>query len=205
MAKKYDTNPLDPEFPQKAEEMRTETLPNSVAETQQFQYVVSPEEPTRKFNDADFSNYSSPYDGQNVPANFYTAKLNSQVGNSSKRKVANIGLPENIMVALPYLPSPVGLIASLVELFLVPKSETKVRFHAAQGLAAHIAILIISGILSAVSGIAGYAVFGGKIFTLVTTIMMIVFAFKAWKGKPVHIEPVDDLTEWLEDKIKPRG
>jgi hypothetical protein len=34
---------------------------------------------------------------------------------------------------------------------------------------------------------------------------LIVFAIKAWRGKPVHIESVDDLTEWLEDKIKPRG
>jgi hypothetical protein len=41
-------------------------------------------------------------------------------------------------------------------------------------------------------------------FQLVTTVMLIVFAVKAWKGKPVHIESVDDLTNWLEEKIKPR-
>jgi hypothetical protein len=37
----------------------------------------------------------------------------------------------------------------------------------------------------------------------VTTIMLIAFAIKAWKGKPVHIETVDDLTNWLEEKIGP--
>ncbi len=46
---------------------------------------------------------------------------------------------------------------------------------------------------------------GNVIFQIVTTIMLIIFAIKAWKGKPVHIESVDDLTEWLEDKIKPRN
>lgn len=205
MAKKYDTNPLDPEFPQRArEEMETQTLPYSGAKTEPFPYAAPTEEQTRKFGEADFSAYSSPFDGQNAPANFQAEQFKTGAEDASKRKVANVGLPENIMVALPYLPFSIGLIASLVELFLVPKSETKVRFHAAQGLAAHIAILIVTGILSGIGGIAN---FGGasKIFTLVTTVMLIIFAFKAWKGKPVHIEAVDDLTNWLDEKIKPRG
>ena len=33
--------------------------------------------------------------------------------------------------------------------------------------------------------------------------MLIIFAIKAWKGKPVHIESLDDLTNWLEEKIGP--
>ena len=41
------------------------------------------------------------------------------------------------------------------------------------------------------------------IFGLVTTIMMFVWAIKAWKGKPVHIEIIDDLTNWFEEKIGP--
>ena len=32
--------------------------------------------------------------------------------------------------------------------------------------------------------------------------MLVVFAIKAWQGKPVHIESVDDLTNWLEEKIE---
>ena len=27
---------------------------------------------------------------------------------------------------------------------------------------------------------------------------------KAWRGKPVHIETVDSLTNWLDDKIDPK-
>lgn len=195
--KKFDTNPLDPEFPQKVREAETAALPNA-SETDRIPPPSVTEEQTRRFSETDFSAHSNAYDGARVPTGFHTAKLNSDVGNSSKRKVASVGLPENILVALPYLPFWIGLIASLVELFLVPKSETKVRFHAAQGLAAHLAILIISAILSGIG-------IGGTIFQIVTAVMLIVFAVKAWRGKPVHIESVDDLTEWLEEKIQPRS
>jgi hypothetical protein len=30
-----------------------------------------------------------------------------------------------------------------------------------------------------------------------------VFAVKAWKGEPVHIGIIEDLTNWLEEKIGP--
>lgn len=204
MAKKYDTNPLDPEFPQRAQEMQTETLPHSNAETQKFPFAAPTEEQTRKFNDADFSNYSSPYDGQNIPANFRTANL-EDMNRASSRNVSSVGIPEKWLIGLPYIPWYIGLIASLVILFVVPKSETKVRFHAAQGLAAHLAILIVSAILGGLGNITGMANAGNVIFQIVTTIMLIVFAIKAWQGKPVHIESVDDLTEWIEDKIKQKN
>lgn len=28
--------------------------------------------------------------------------------------------------------------------------------------------------------------------------------YKAWKGRPVHIESIEELTNWLEDKISPK-
>jgi uncharacterized membrane protein len=202
--KKFDTNPLDPEFPQKVREAQTETLPN-FGETDRIPPASVTEEQTRRFSGADFSAHQNAFDGSQVPTGFHTAKLNSDVGNSSKRKVAGVGLPENILTALPYLPWFVGLVAGIVILLLVPKSETKVRFHAAQGLAAHIGILIVTTILGGVGNITDLADIGNWIFQLATTIMLIVFTIKAWQGKPVHIESVDDLTEWLEDKIKPRS
>ncbi|MCA1622589.1 MAG: hypothetical protein LC768_04160 [Acidobacteria bacterium] len=202
--KKFDTNPLDPDFPRKAQEAQTSTLPKS-NETDRIPPPSVTEEQTRRFDEANFAAYSSPYDGQQVPNVYQTAKLNSDVGNSSKRKVASVGLPENILTALPYLPWFVGLVAGVVILLFVPKSETKVRFHAAQGLAAHIGILIVTTILSGIGNITNLADIGNFIFQLATTIMLIIFAVKAWQGKPVHIESVDDLTEWLEEKIKPRS
>ena len=205
MPTKYDTNPLDPEFPKKAREAQTETLPNDNNETTRFAPPVDTEEQTRYHDKAKFAEYSSAFSGAQPLGSYKTAQLDPQ--QASKRKVAKIGLPENILVALPYLPFSIGLIAGLLELLFVPKSETKVRFHAAQGLAAHIGILLVTFILGMVGNIPGLGLAdaGNGIFQLVTTIMLIIFAFKAWKGKPVHIESVDSLTEWLEEKIKPQN
>jgi len=204
MPKKYDTNPLDPEFPNKVREAQTETLQNLNAETQQFPFSAPTEEQTRKFGDADFASYSSPFDGQDIPVTYRTAKL-ADMNQASSREVSKVGMPEKWLIGLPYIPWYIGLVASLIILFVVPKSETKVRFHAAQGLAAHLAILIVSAVLGGLGKVTDVADVGNGIFQVVTMIMLIVFAVKAWKGKPVHIESVDDLTEWLEDKIKPRN
>jgi uncharacterized membrane protein len=203
--KKFDTNPLDPSFPERAAEtLRAETAQNLDAKTQAFTPPSVTEEATRRYENPNFMPpYVPPFDGQNVPEPYHTAKF-AEMNSSNSRKVEKIGLPENILTALPYIPFYIGLIAGLLILFFVPKSETKVRFHAAQGLAAHLAILLITSLLKGVGNITDLADFGNAIFQIVTTIMLIVFAIKAWQGKPVHIEPVDDLTEWLEEKIQPK-
>lgn len=209
MATKYDTNPLDPAFPEKAKaaaaaaEQQTQVLPQSGAETRQF--AGSPNEgQTRRFAEAEFPQYSAPYNGQYVPANYQQAGF-AGADQSISRKVDKVGLPENILTALPYIPWYIGLVAGLLILFFVPKTETKVRFHAAQGLAAHVAILIITSILGVVGNVTDMASVGNGIFNLVTMIMLVIFAIKAYQGKPVHIETVDDLTNWLEDKISPKA
>lgn len=203
--KKFDTNPLDPEFPERAKrEAETVSLPKNEYKTAEFPPASVTEEETKRFNEANFGAYQAPFTGQNIPANYQTAKLYNDMGETSKRKVAKIGLPENILTALPYVPFYIGLIAGLIILFTTPKSETKVRFHAAQGLAAHLAILIISAILRGIDRVTDFADFGLAIFNFVTMVMLIIFAVKAWQGKPIHIESVEDLTDWLEDKIKPK-
>ncbi len=204
--KKFDTNPLDPEFPEKVKwEAETAALPKTEYKTAEFPPASVTEEETKRFNNTDFNAYQAPFTGQNVPANYQTAKLYDDMNQSSNRKVDKIGLPENILTALPYIPFYIGLIAGLIILFIVPKSETKVRFHAAQGLAAHLAILIISAILRGIDKVTDFADFGLAIFQVVTMVMLIIFAVKAWQGKPIHIESVEDLTDWLEDKIKPKS
>lgn len=207
MPTKYDTNPLDPDFPErlKAEaeaEVATRALPYAGAETRQFAGAMPTEEQTRRFAPGDVPGYSPPYNGQYVPAPYQPASL-ADVDRSSERKVDKIGLPENILTAVPYIPWYLGMVAGIILLLLLPKSETKVRFHAAQGLAAHIGILIVTTILGIIGGITDVADIGQFFFGLVTSIMLVVFAIKAWKGKPVHIESVDSLTNWLEEKIGP--
>ena len=209
MAKsKFDTNPLDPEFPEKIREAQTNALPKNEFQTAEFPRGSVTEEETRKFDNQDFSAYQSPFNGQNVPANYQTTPLYTPPNmsqSSSTRKVDKIGLPENILTALPYIPWFVGMIAGLIVLFVVPKSEAKARFHAAQGLAAHIGILIIGAILSGLGNVTDFANVGNGIFQVVTTIMLIIFTIKAWQGKPIHIEAVEGLTEWLEEKIQPKA
>ncbi|HVF48008.1 MAG TPA: hypothetical protein VNA17_10615 [Pyrinomonadaceae bacterium] len=204
MPTKYDTNPLDPDFPEriKAEaeaEMATRALPFRGAETCDVSGAMPSEEQTRRFVPNDIPAYQSPFNGQNVPAYYQAA----QIDRSSERKVEKVGLPENVLTAVPYIPWYLGLVAGIILLVLLPKSETKVRFHAAQGLAAHIGILIVTTILSIIGGITDIAEIGQFFFQLVTSIMLVIFALKAWRGKPVHIESVDGLTNWLEDKIGP--
>jgi uncharacterized membrane protein len=202
--KKFDTNPLDPEFPDNVlgREVETKTLPKNSFETAEFPTTSVTEEQTRRFDNADFNAYQSPYNGQNMPVNYQTTHLYADMNQSSTRKVAGIGLPENILVALPYLPWGVGLIAGLIELLITPKSESKVRFHAAQGFAVHIGVILITTILGVVDNFSDWVRTGTWIFGLAMFVCFIVWTVKAYKGKPIHIEAVDDLTEWLEDKIK---
>ncbi|MFN0141725.1 MAG: hypothetical protein ACKVQW_16755 [Pyrinomonadaceae bacterium] len=211
MPTKYDTNPLDPDFPAKIRaaaeaEVKTQVLSETgAAETRQFAKgapTASTEQETRKFFAADAAQYSQPFDGQFVPASYQPANL-TEGTDAAPRKIEPFGIPEHIVIAAPYVPWFIGMVAGALILFLVPKSETKVRFHAAQGLAAHVGILAVTTILGIVDNITDIAAIGNLFFTLVTSIMLVVFAIKAWQGKPVHIESVEPLTNWLEDKINP--
>lgn len=209
MPTKYDTNPLDPDFPEKIKaeaEVKTQVLSETgAAETRQFPKgasTASTEQETRRFFSADAAAYSQPYDGQFVPAQYQPTNLTATADTPS-RKIEPFGIPEHMVIAAPYVPWFIGMVAGALILFLVPKSETKVRFHAAQGLAAHVGILAVTTILGIADNITDVAAIINLIFTLVTSIMLVVFAIKAWQGKPVHIESVETLTNWLEDKINP--
>lgn len=204
MPNKFDTNPLDPEFPERARQQQSATARQKYdAETTRLPKYSDEEIPTRTFNETDFNAHNAPFGNSQPMEEYKTSRLKSEA--PKDRKVAKIGLPENVLTALPYIPFYVGLIAGLLTLIFVPKSESKVRFHAAQGLAAHIGILIVTTILGVVARVTDFAGAANGIFQLVTMIMLIVFAVKAFQGKPVHIESVDSLTEWLEEKIKPQN
>ena len=204
MSTKYDTNPLDPDFPEQLKreaeaQVATQVLPQGIGETQRF--APETEEQTRRFVEADQAAFQQPFNGQFVPAVAQNVNVSTTDG-SIYRKVEKLGLPENVLTAVPYIPWFLGLVAGILLLLLTPKSEQKVRFHAAQGVAAHIGILIVTTILGVVNNVSDIADVGAFIFTLVTSIMLVVFALKAWQGKPVHIESIEDLTNWFEDKIE---
>ena len=207
MPKKFDTNPLDPDFPEKARATSAsdyDAPPRTPFSTAEFPTGGAPpsitEEETRRFSETDFQNYS--YVPPQPVAVYQPVGL-ADMNRASERKEIKTGLPEKWLIGLPYAPFSIGLVAGLILLLIIPKEENKVRFHAAQGLAAHVAILLVTMILGIVDNVAPIARFGGFIFTIITTIMLVIFAIKAWKGKPVHIETIDDLTGWLEEKIGP--
>ena len=206
MPKKFDTNPLDPEFPEKAKAAAAERYnapPRSPYSTSEFPTTPPSitEEETRRFTESDFQAYS--YQPTTQPMTVYQTASMDNMSQASERKVAKTGLPEKLLITLPYIPFSIGLVAGLILLLIIPKEENKVRFHAAQGLAAHVGILIVTTILGFIGDITQVANIGNGIFTAVTIVMLIIFALKAWKGKPVHIQPIDELTNWLEEKIGP--
>lgn len=211
MAKKFDTNPLDPEFPEKVQEaqreVQTSVLPNQNGQTRRFADPAETEDQTRKFNEADFDSYQTPFgNNENQAANYQPQPLYTDHTDTKKtHNIGNISLPENVLTALPYFPfGPIGIIAAIIELVFIPKSEPKIRYHAAQGLAAQLGIWLVLAILGSMEWIGGFDEIG-SIFWLVTTIMLSIFTYKAWKGKPIHIETVENLTDWLEERIKPQN
>lgn len=118
------------------------------------------------------------------------------------RPVARLGLPEKWAVILPYVPFYIGLVAGIIELAMVPREETRTRFHAAQGLALQLAILAVSFLFKFVTLASGSG-FGAALFGTAATVFLIVSILRVWQGKPHHIAPLDEPARWLSEKIAP--
>ncbi|HVF68616.1 MAG TPA: hypothetical protein VM914_13185 [Pyrinomonadaceae bacterium] len=226
---KYDTDPLDPDFVRRTDEAmgkRTARTPPD-ATTPFPQRPPLSEEPTRRFDeqtpDASYPSVfvppayqppaRQPFTGfgagagqtpgaDAAPPQPGPASPYAPGAGPSRRAVQRLGIPENVANILPYIPFYVGLVAALVELAVVPRNETRTRFHAAQGLALHIAVVVGSILFKLVGGLTGSG-FGGTLFGLAATIFFVVSMVRVWKGRPHHIAPLDDATRWLNEKISP--
>jgi uncharacterized membrane protein len=119
------------------------------------------------------------------------------------RKIAGINISEKWANAFPYFPFYIGLIASIIELVLVPRNETRTRFHAAQGLALHIGILAISTAFKILSVITDSGA-GANLFSVAAFVFLIVSTIRVLKGKSHHISVLDDARTWIDQKIGPR-
>lgn len=135
------------------------------------------------------------------PASPYPNPYQSYTG-PTQRPVARLGIPEKYAVILPYLPAYIGLVAAIIELALVPRGETRTRFHAAQGLALQLAILAVSMLFKFVTLASGNG-FGAGLFSTAATIFLIISILRVWQGKPHHIPPLDEPTRWIDEKIAP--
>jgi len=125
------------------------------------------------------------------------------VSKPTERPVEKLGIPENFALALPYAPFFIGLVAALVELLIVPRTETRTRFHASQGLALQLVVLAGTLVFNVVEAVTDNGL-GGTLFWLASTIFLIVSAWRVWEGRPHHIAPLDDLTQKLNQKFEPR-
>ena len=124
-------------------------------------------------------------------------------GKPGTRKIAGLGIPERWAAMLPYVPFWPAILVSIAELLLVPRTETRVRFHASQALTIQIGVTAISLLLSLGSFFTERWT-GAGLFNFATFIFLLIAMIKVWKGKPVTISLLDEPRKWLDEKIKPR-
>ncbi|HEV2706848.1 MAG TPA: hypothetical protein VGV59_13045 [Pyrinomonadaceae bacterium] len=246
---KYDTDPLDPGFARRTEEVfggQTGATDASAPAAPQPERETPPpaaDEPTRRFQEKYPTSYPSvfvppvyqppppaarapyappppPQPQVNVPpppaASPYpppqyppppvapapTAFYAPQSPHST-RQVEKLGLPENVACVLPYVPFYIGLVASVIELLLVPRAETRTRFHAAQGMALQLAILALTLVFNFIGAVTGNWA-GSKAIGLASIVFLVFSMWRVWEGRPHHLAPLDEATNLLNQKIAPR-
>ncbi len=216
---KYDTNPLDPDFvrrtePVSAADTSDVTLPLGAVNETEARRRESAEAPTLRYDNKN-SNASYPSVFQSDAYRPPPVRQNSENNepppaswnfystSPSCRAVSGLNLPERVACVLPYAPFYIGIVASVIELFLTPRVETRTRFHAAQGLALHLAILGISFLFSILRLLTGSGV-GKSLFWLAGIIFLVMSMIRVWKGEAHRIAPLADATKWLNEKIEPR-
>jgi len=137
------------------------------------------------------------------PASIYQPPPMPVTYKPGSNNVSGLGVPERWAVIFPYLPFFLAIVAGIVELLLVPRTESRTRFHAAQGLALQLIITAVSMLLT-VAGLTTGRWTGSGLFKGATTILLIVAIVRVWKGKPFTISILDEPRKWLDEKIKPR-
>jgi uncharacterized membrane protein len=134
------------------------------------------------------------------PPNVYQSPMSFS---HPSRPVAGIGVAEKWALMLAYAPLYVGAVVSLLELFLVPRKEVKVRFHASQALALHIAILAISTLFKLIALVSGSDL-GKVLFGVAATVFLVISMIRVWKGQPHNIAPLEEPGKWFNRHIEPR-
>jgi len=222
---KYDTNPLDPDVERKAEEVWGDLGGTGGTPTQQVggatrevsdsanenaRRNVYSEAPTRRYDNPPLE---APYPSVFVPPTYAPpAQQYQQPGNqvyqapysatSRSRHVAGVGIPEKWALLLAYFPY-IGIVASIIELLLAPRREVKVRFHASQALALHVAILIIHTVLQAITALSGSSM-GDVLFRTAAFAFLVISMIRVWRGEAHRIAPLEEPAKWFNQHVEPR-
>jgi uncharacterized membrane protein len=224
---KYDTNPLDPDVEKRAEEVWGDLGGTSGTPTQQVggatrevadsanenaRRNVYSEAPTRRY---DSPPLEAPYPSVFVPPTYAPPAQQYQPPGqqpyhaayaapaSRSRSVAGLGIPEKWALLLAYFPY-IGIVASIIELLLAPRREIKVRFHASQALALHVAILIIHTVLQAITALSGSSM-GDVLFRTGAAVFLVISMIRVWRGEPHRIAPLEEPAKWFNQHIEPRN
>ena len=219
---KYDTNPLDPDVERNAEEswgedgstqqVRGATRPvgNQATPNESARKNVYSEAPTRRYDnppvEASYPSvfvpptYAPPAQYQQQQQGTYPHHVRIP---PTHRSVPGIGVSEKWALMMNYAPY-VGIVVALIELFLVPRKELRVRFHASQALAMHIAFLAIQTIFGGIKTLTGNDI-GAALFGAASTIFLIISMIRVWKGEPHSIAPLAEPAKWFNDHIEPRN
>jgi uncharacterized membrane protein len=220
---KYDTNPLDPDYVDHVQDLWGEEDKRATQEVKGVTREVQPtpqesarnniysEAPTRRYDTPPLDgSYPSVFVPPTPPQPAPVQRVNPYLPpppnyqQVTSRSVSGVGLPEKWARMLPYAPFYIGVVASLAELLLVPRKEVNVRFHAAQGLALHIGIVIVQTFFGALGAITNSSI-GGSLFGLAATIFLIISMIRVWKGEPHRITPIAEPAQWLNERIEPRN
>lgn len=218
---KYDTNPLDPDVERNAEESwggnPTQNVGGATRPVGEAAQSANEDARQNAYSEAPTRRYESPpletsYPSVFVPPTYappaqYQQAAPNAYNNTIKnpptaRPVIGLGIPEKWAVLLAYAPW-FGIIVSVVELFLASRREMRVRFHASQALALHIAFLAISTILGVIGALSD-SQFGRTLFGAATTIFLIISMIRVWRGEPHRIAPLAEPAQWFNDHIEPR-
>lgn len=203
-------------FTPETEEMKGAT--RNVARTPNEQARANPEAeaPTRRIDTAQSESYPSvfvpptyqppqvyhpPQSVYQPPPDYRATAPMPNAGRPTSRTVSGIGLPENLTMILPYFPFYIGAVASVIELLIIPRQEVKARFHAAQGLALHLAIIAINTLFSIIGSFVNVK-FGSTLFSIAALIFLLISMRRVWRGEPHKIAPLDDATQWLNGHIE---
>jgi uncharacterized membrane protein len=139
------------------------------------------------------------------PLNVYQGGPMPVMGRFGFQRVEGLGIQERWAVLIPYLPFwPLGIIGAIVELFVVPRTESRTRFHASQALVLQLVITALSMLLVFIGFISGGHFSGVGLFRFASFVFLIIAMIRVFKGKPLVIPPLDGLRRWLDEKIKPR-
>lgn len=225
----YDTDPLDPNFARDTEEVwgATRLIDPATAPVEQQRYHPESEAPTRRIDDNFAQSYPSvftppaayqpPPAAASAPSTAYAPPQQTQrpavppghyappaaQGSAPPRNVAGLGIPERFANTLPYAPFYIGLIASIIELLVVPRAEVRTRFHAAQGMALQLGILAFGFVLGILTGIGGFRA-GSIIFSLASFAFLIYSMIRVWNGREHRLAPLEDAARFLNERIDPR-